>query len=106
MGEAEFEHREGLLLRDTVLPWRWARWFDGAAALEVAGDEPAEDGPEEPNGPAGEDIAGIMNAKVNAAEPDEEGEKSGNADDVGFLAAGSDEAGNERAERQVYHSSQ
>ena len=79
------------------LPWG----FDGAAALEVTGDEPAKDRPKEADRPAGEDVGGIMDAEVDAAEPNDESEQGGNGEDVNLLTSMSDKPGHKSAKGEI-----
>jgi hypothetical protein len=51
--------------------------LDGAALLQEVGDEPAGQGPDQTDAPAGEHVGGIVGAKIDSAQPDQDRDQQG-----------------------------
>src|ERR1041384_7224823 len=75
--------------------------LDGSAALEVSSHQPAERCPDKAGGPAGQDVRGIMNAKVDAADAHNEGHSHRNSQHVKLEAPLGHQTHQQAGERQV-----
>ena len=59
-------------------------FFDSAASLEVLGNQPADQRPDDSGAPSAQDIRGIVDAEHHSTEPDEESQDEGNDDEIDF----------------------
>ena len=56
--------------------------FDDAALLENVGDEPAHEGPDQAETPAGQDVRRVVNAEIDAAQADQDRDQHGDGQKV------------------------